>query len=563
MTASLATIVKDGKLINIEEDHLHKGDLVVLQTADIVPADLRLIEANGLELDEFEITGEILPVTKKVDGEDEIILYMGSRVMRGTGKGIVVATGEQTEYGKVLKEVWEQDKPYQFRLAEKKHLALILLLLLAFMLQAEQSNHIFGLVIFYSTLSVVLLLSQNDELHKQILVSSELTKLERLGIQIRDRKSLKQMGDMDILCFDKTGVLTTRQMEVKSIVLADGASVPDTVQAIDEGALHWIQISSALCNDVMFFEKLDVANPIDKALISFALKNGIDVNELLLQYKRVYDKPFDSENRYMISGFEKHARKYYFAKGDPEVILRMCNRYMTATGGQKESELESWRSSRLNMGVISQRGDVAIAMACSNFPTKDYTFLCLVQLENPLQFGVREIIQEITEKGIRSILLTGDRAETAVKVAEECGIMKDSKTYLIGRTIDRMESSEIARQSAYCSVFARLLPSQKSFLIRLLQQTGHVIGMVGDGVNDGIALKAADIGISFVNGSSPLARRLAKILINDLADLLRLVESANWIKRRDTQLRVFRVLIMAGSLLCIYLWILVPRIYGR
>jgi Ca2+-transporting ATPase len=352
-------------------------------------------------------------------------------------------------------------------------------------------------------------------------------------------------------------------MEAKDIRLADGTPVTDTMQAIDESVLHWIKIACALCNDVLFFEKLDVANPIDKALISFALKNGIDIKELLLQYKRIYDKPFDSENRYMVGGFEKDAREYYFAKGDPEIILRMCNRYMTVDGSQKESEFEFWRTNRLNMEAISQSGGTAIAMAYSNFPAKDYTFLCLIQLENPVQVGVPEIIGEIMERGMRSILLTGDRAEAAVRVAEECGITKESKTYLSGRTIDRMESSEVARQSEYCSVFARLLPSQKGFLIRLLQQNGHCVGMVGDGVNDGIALKAADIGISFVKDSSPVASRLAKVLINDLADLLRLLESARRIKRRAAQLKVFRVLIVAGSLLSLYLWIFAPHFLGR
>jgi Ca2+-transporting ATPase len=127
--------------------------------------------------------------------------------------------------------------------------------------------------------------------------------------------------------------------------------------------------------------------------------------------------------------------------------------------------------------------------------------------------------------------------------------------------IDRMESSEVARQSSYCSVFARLIPSQKGFLIRLFQQKGHLIAMVGDGPNDGIALKVADIGISYVKNSSPIARRLSKILINDLADLLMLIEGANRIKRRVKHLKLFRILIIAISLLSIYMWIFSPQYF--
>jgi Ca2+-transporting ATPase len=561
MTGDFVTIVGDGKLINIDDDNLRIGDTVVLQTQDIVPADLKLMEANGLEVDEFDITGELLPVVKKAEDEDAI-LYVGSKVTKGTGKGVVIAIGEETEYGKVLRQSWEQEKPFQFHLIKKKYLSPILLLLLAFLIQAEHSNHVFALAIFYSILSLVLLLSQNEELHRHIIVSKEFKKLGRADIQIRDMKALEQMGDVDILCFDKTGVLTTRQMEVKNIYLAEGDVVTDAVSDIDKDTLHLINTACALCHDVQFFEKLDQANPVDKALIAFAQKNGLDARELLSRSRRIYDQPFDSENRYMSCGFEIEGREYYFAKGDPDIIRKMCNRYITVAGVRKGVGAKFWRLNRSNMETINQNGDIVIALAYSNTSSSDFIFLCLLQMENPLQVGVCETIKGITEKGIRSMLLTGDRAETAVSVAEACGITNNSKKFLTGKTLDRMESPEIVRQSAYCSVFARLLPSQKGFLIRLLQQGDHCVGMVGDGVNDGIALKAADIGISFVENSSPIARRLAKILINELVDLSSLIDSAHRVKRRMGQLKVFRIGIMAASLFSVYVWVFAPYIFG-
>jgi Ca2+-transporting ATPase len=558
MTGDFVTIISDGKLINIDKSNLRIGDTVVLQTHDLVPADLKLVGANGLEVDEFDITGELLPVIKKVEDED-VILYAGTKITRGTGDGVVTTIGEETEYGKVLKQSWEQAEPYQFRLFEKKYLSLVLLLLLAFLIQAEYSNHVFALAVFYSILSLVLLLSQNEELHRHILVSKELAKLGRSGIQIRDTKALERMGDMDTFCFDKTGVLTTRQMMVKTVYFADGMIIADSAPTIDESVFHWIKIACAVCNDVSIWEKLEQANPMDKALISFAMKNGVNVKELLQRHKRIYDKPFDSENRHMVSGFEMDGKEVYFAKGDAEVIQKMCGSYMTMMGGRKKIGAEFWHANRSNMEAINQNGNTVIALAYSNASTTGYTFLGLLELENPLQVGVRETIRKITERGTRSILMTGDRAETAVSVAEACGITNDSNLVLTGRTLDRMESPEIARQSAYCSVFARLLPSQKGFLIRLLQQGGHCVGMIGDGVNDGIALKVADVGISFVENSSPVARRLAHILINTLDDLGRLVESAKRIKRRNGQLRIVRIGIMAASLIGVYAWTVITH----
>ena len=557
MNGNLVTIVKDGKLINIEEDHLRKNDMVVLQTADIVPAELKLVEANGLEVDEFDITGELLPVLKRV--EDDVIIYMGSRIIRGTGKGVVLATREQTEFGRILNQSWEQNQIYKFRFVEKKYLGLVLLLLPAFAIQVTQSTNLIGVIAFYLLLSTILLLLQNNELFKYLLVSNELKDLERFNIQIRDMKILERLSHMNILCFDKTGVLTTRQMDVKNIYLAGRILNTDNVSTLDKNAFHWIKIACALCNDVLFFEKLDLANPIDKALISFAQKNGVNVYELLLRHKRIYDKPFDSENRYMACGFEIDNKEHYFAKGDPGAILRMCNRYMTATGDRKKMDFDFWGLNLSNMQAINRSDDTVIALAyttdTSDKTPQNYTFLCLLQLENPLEPGARETIKVVTEKGIRSILLTGDRAETAGRIAEECGITKDATMFLTGGTIERMELREVARQSSYCSVFARLIPSQKGILIRLLQQKGHCVGMVGDGLNDGIALKVADVGISFLKKSSPIARRFSKILINDLTDLLRLIEAAERIKWRAGQLKLLGIFMIAVSLLSLYMWI--------
>jgi Ca2+-transporting ATPase len=558
---NLVTIIKEGELINTDEDNLRTDDIVVLQAGEIVPADLKLVDARGLEIDEFEITGEILPVIKKVDDQDGMI-YMGSRVVRGTGKGVVVATGEQTENGRVLAQGWEQNKPYEFRIFKKNYLALIGLVLPAFIIQFVLSNNDFGVIVFYLLLALILMLLQNDALFNYLLVSNELNNLRRFNIQIRDARTLEGMNEIDLIGFDKTGVLTTREMEVKNIYFADKILDSDNVfHSLEESTAHVVKIACALCNDVFYFEKMALANPIDKALISFALKNGVNVKELLQQYKRIFDEPFDSENRYTASGFAFDNNVYYFAKGDPEIILRMCNYYITATGAKKKVDFGFWLLNNSTLDAISQDGDTAIALAYTSNITdetpREYTFLCMLQLENPLQRRVREIIREITKRGIRSILLTGDRADTAARIGMASEITRNSRAYLDGRTIEGMELSEVARQSEYCSVFARLTPSQKGVLIRLLQQKGHCVAMVGDGPNDGIALKVADIGISFVEKSSPIARRLSKILINNLADLLRLIESAHRIKWRSNRLRLLRTLLLAGSLLSIYGWIVV------
>lgn len=558
MTENHVTIEQGGKLINIAEDDLSINDLVVIQTGDIVPADLKLIEARSLEVDEFDLTGELLPVFKV--GDENTTVYRGSKVISGTGKGMVVAIGEQTEYGQIFKQKWEQSQPSELRLVDKRYFWLTILYLPAFVIQLFQSNNPALVIVVFLLFSFTLNLLQNDDLFKHLIISGIVKRLKRANIQIRDIDALERLAGVNIICFDKTGVLTTRRMDIKTVYFADrileaaGGSL-----AIEESTGHLVTTACALCNDVMYYEKVDLANPIDKALITFAQKNGADIKQMLLRYRRIYDKPFDSENRYMACGFEtSDAERHYFAKGDPEVILRMCTHYLVSAGARKKTDHEFWTTIKSSVDTIVQSGDTAIALAyktgnSADNSTEEYAFLCLLQLENSLQPGVEAVIRKISEKGIRSLLLTGDKAETAAKIGAESGITSGLKAVLTGRAIERMEWAEVGRQAAYCSVFARLTPSQKGMLVRQLQQTGQCVVMVGDGPNDGIALKMADVGISLVNNSSFIARNLSKILINDLADLLTLLEGSLKIKRGIEQFKLGRVFIFVVFFLGIYL----------
>jgi len=553
------TIVKTGKIANIAEDDLCKGDILLLQAGDLVPADLKLLEARGLEVDEFDLTGEIMPVDKKVNGED-ILVYRGSRVTRGNGKGVVIAAGEETEYGKILKQRWGQVK-YKFpSLIKRRYFTLLVFLLPPFIISLTRYGNLALTCTVYLAMAVIVVLMQNDELFKYVLTSSEVKKITNESIQIHDETSLDSINKIDIVCFDKTGVLTTREMEVELVHFAD--ETPDMDSFLSNKHISNLTgIACALCNDVIFSEKITQADPIDRALISFASKNGIDRNEIVPKYKRIYEKPFDSEDRYMACGFEHKNKKIYFAKGDPEVILRMCKNYITTSGVEKKASLSFLSSITAKTYSINQKGDVAIALAYSSAtsetPPPHYSFLCLLQLTNRVKPGVPEVVRDLKEKGKRTLILTGDRPETAMKIAGEIGIDNESGYCLTGNSMARMEFLEIARQSDHISVFARLSPSQKGILIMLLRQRNNSVAMVGDGANDTIALKVADVGISFFENSSPLAKRVSKILINDLADLMTLIQSARRTKWRIKYLMLFRAVVLTSMSLVLYLQMLI------
>ena len=554
LKGNTVTVVQKDKIVSIAEEDLCKGDILLLQAGDLVPADLKLLESRGLEIDEFDLTGEIRPADKRISGED-VFVYRGSRVIRGSGKGVVIATGDQTEYGEILKQRYGQVK-YTFpSLLKEKYFVLLIFLLPPFIVSLTQSSNPALICIVYLVVAVSVGVLQNNTLFNYILTPREVKKIESQNIRMQDATSLDNVKDINIICFDKTGVLTTRDLEVKHIQFAD--ETPDIdLFASDKQIYNNTKLACALCNDVVFFEKIALADSIDRALIAFAIKNGVNVKELMSKSERIYEKPFDSEDRYMACGFELENGKTYFAKGDPEIILRMCQTYLTVSGIERKVSFDFLSTINTQTHTINQSGDVAIALAYGSTAIESsppqYTFLCLIQLENPVKPGVPEVVKTLQDSRIRVLLLTGDRPETALKVSGEIGIENPSGYCLSGKSIAQMDLSEVARQSDYVSVFARLLPSQKGILIMLLQQRNHVVAMVGDGANDTVAIKVADIGISFIENSSPLAKRVAKILINELADLVTILQSVKRIQGRVKYLLLFRSAVLLAIFLLVY-----------
>ena len=479
LKGDMAAAVRKGMIVNIAADDLRVGDLVLIQTGDIVPADLKLLEAFDLEVDEFGLTGEIMPVPKCVEPETEVRVFQGSHVLRGHGKGVVIAAGEDTEYGKILKQSSRYTK------------------------------------------------DEKIQLLKSLVLRRLQKKLLKRNIFLRHEGVLDEIRKVDVFLFDKTGVLTTRDIKVREIYPGGGNSSIDCVR--NRETWDTIMIGCTLCHDLAYHQTMAFANPVDRALISFAQENGVNINESLREYQRIYQKPFNSEERYMACGYDHvySGKRIYFAKGDPEVLLKKCNSYVTPLGERRSKDFSFLSALRVKMKEMSYGGSVVIALAYSeNSFVEPYTFLCLFRLENPLKPDAKAVLRELGEKGIRNVIFTGDRTETALRIAVETGIDNAAKFYLTGRDIEKMPPSEVVKQCEYVSVFTRLSPSQKGIITRIFQQRGHRVAVIGDGTNDVIALKSADVGISFIERSSPVAKRAAKVLINDLTDILRVVETA-------------------------------------
>ena len=552
-------VLKANMLSNIPDEELHQGDVVLVQAGDLVPADLRLDETHGLEVDEWELTGEITPVAKQV-GEEDVFIYRGSRVTRGHGKGVVIAAGAETEYAKILQQRWEPRATKPPPLITRRSLLLLLLLPPGAMLLSHYHSAIIVYFLIGVAASLIVWL-QNGAWFTARLTARAVSDLARQNIHLRDVAALNVIGHVNIACLDKTGILTTLEIAVKHIHFVD--ETPDrawfsSALARDHAHAALINLACALCNDVYYLEKRERANPIDKALIAFAAQHGYAIDEVAPQYCRVYDQPFASDARYMVAGFEQDDRRWYFAKGDPDVILKMCRSYRTAAGDEKLINFPFYTAVKTKLDAITQAGNTVIALAYSPGGSagspEHYAFLGLIELENPVRSGLPKTIRALKEAGIRSIMLTGDRPETALVVSDQAGIGAYPRYCLTGRQIATMNLEEVARQAKYVSVFARMLPSHKGLLVRLLQRDQQRVVMLGDGANDTIALRAADVGISLVEHSSPLARRVSEVLITDLADLLTLIESARRLQAKAGDVDALRLAAVFMLFLGLYTW---------
>jgi Ca2+-transporting ATPase len=559
MSRNSVTIDKGGRLINIDEEKISTGDLVVVQAGEIVPADIRLLEAEGLEVDEFKLTGELLPVGKKAEKEKDLILR-GSRVVRGYGKGKAIAIGSDTEYGKILKSHIQSNAPGKIILIKKKYFWLIAILSPLLWRNPTETGAYLSNLLFFLSFSIILILLQNNDLYKYYLSKWIAGKFgKKMGYLIAPDLLLK-IYDVNYFCFDKTGVLTSRQIDVKELFFPENNS---TISSLieDNPLFSATKKALVLCNDVFYLEKIGTSNPIDRAMFRFAERNKVDVSEIFSIHTRILEEPFDSEKRFMSAGFKSFdGSNHFFIKGDPEVVLPKCNHYLSSNGERKNIDFQIRAGIDRKLSDIFQNGNTAIAIAYTDEnpgkTTKKFALLCIVEFQSPLHPDSRSIIKRIQREKKRALLLTGDRHETALSVALMSGIADDPNEYLTGKMISKMSLSEVSIQSKFCSVFARLKPSQKGVLIRLFQQQGHKVMMIGDGANDGIALRVADIGVSFFHNSSPIARNVAGILVNDLGEIKTIIDTAKRTRLLLSQLKIVRVGLIALMLLSVYCFLL-------
>jgi magnesium-transporting ATPase (P-type) len=559
-----AIVLRDGKRVSISAEELVPGDVVVIQSGDRVPADLRLFSIHSLQVDESMLTGESLSVEKHTDavardvplGDRLDMAFSGTLVTFGQATGLVVATGDHSEIGRIssmLAEVHRLSTPLTRQMtqfASWLSLAILSIALIAALFGVLVQG--FSLADMFLA-SVGLAVAAIPEGLPAIITITLAIGVQRMASRnaiVRLLPAVETLGSVNVICSDKTGTLTRNEMMVQSLVLANseydvsgngydphGDFIGRRGDAGRDEALQTLCRAAILCNDAAIIEQDEVwtlhGDPMEGALIVLGMKAGYDPLLLSEEMPRTDVIPFESEHRFMATLHHDHlAKGYIFVKGACETLLPRCRGQYTMAGEQA-LDTDYWLRQTEDIASRGQR-TLALAMRSAepdqqvlNFSHVDdnLVLLGLLGIMDPPREEAVEAIKHCHAAGIDVKMITGDHAITAMAIARSMGITDHGRAVL-GNELENMDESSLAHAVKHNHVFARTSPEHKLHLVQALQADGQVVAMTGDGVNDAPALKRADIGVAMGIKGSEAAKEAADMVLADdnFASIVRAVE---------------------------------------
>lgn len=543
-------VIRDGERKILPARELVPGDVVILNSGDRVPADLRLFFTKDVVADEAALTGESVPIGKNTlpiprpnlsPGDQQCVAFSGTFVTRGLAKGVVVATGENTEFGKIAKLVWVTRKvatPLQQKIGAFTETLMVCIFALGII--NLLLGYLFGFSLSYSFLATIALIVAAMPEMLPMLVTSILalsaSAMAKRNALIRLLPAAETLGSTTVICSDKTGTLTKNEMTVVRVhaggkdYRVSGAGYLPIGEFTLDGKVISTQCDTVLmetlragflCSNATL-RKSDgryeiVGDPTEAALVVAAAKAGIADSR-----PRLDEIPFESERMYMATLYEGGSNNILYVKGSPEVVLRMCQSQLTDTG-MEPVEVEAVLA---KADEIAGEGLRLIGMAYKALP-KDKKSIEIAHIEGLIFLGLQGMIdpprEEVIEAihkckmaGIRPVMITGDHAKTAEAIAYQLGIIESAKDgVLTGEELTRMTDDELYEVVDRVSVYARVAPEHKLRIARQLQGRGQIVAMTGDGVNDAPALRAADIGIAMGITGTEVSKEVAAMILTD------------------------------------------------
>ncbi len=550
-----ARVTRGGRRQQIEATQLVPGDVVHLRPGDKVPADLRLFDVRSLRVDESILTGESMTVDKTEDesveeaalGDRHGMVFSGTLVAYGRASGLVVATGQSTEIGKINELTESAEQVTTPLLRQIKQFSRVLTL---FILGLSAATFLFGFFVRENTLSemflavVALAVAAIPEGLPAILTITLAIGVQSMAKRkaiVRRLPAVETLGAVSVICTDKTGTLTRGEMSVKHLQVGDRryevtgtgyesegtiSREEEEVSLEDDPVLDQMLIGGILCNDSTLREKegqwFVEGDPVEGALLALARKAGLDRDSVSKEWARLASVPFESDHKYMATlneGPEKARR--VFLKGAPEVVIRRC-RNQIGLDGEEDLDTRHWEAT---LDELAGKGERMLALAvktCSG-ETDDlghddlnegFTFVGLWGLMDPPREETVAAVETCHEAGIQVKMITGDHKQTAAAIGRQIGL-RGTDQALSGKELEGMSDEELQQAARDVDVFARTSPEHKLRLVKALQAGGTIVAMTGDGVNDAPALKAADVGVAMGIKGTEAAKEAAKVVLTD------------------------------------------------
>ncbi|MEY4483943.1 MAG: hypothetical protein RL693_1395 [Verrucomicrobiota bacterium] len=606
LSALKVRVLRGGKEDSIAAAELVPGDLIMFAAGDAVAADARLLETAALEVAEAALTGESLPVAKHQELMDEDtaladrrnMVYSGTHIAAGRGKAIVVATGTDTEVGRIAQlttSAKDARTPLELRIQQFGNYLVgagivLFALVIAFGLLRGMP---FGEILMVAISQMVSMVPEGLPVAMTIALAVGMQRMARRGAIVRRLAAVETLGSTSVICSDKTGTLTNNEMTVTTLWLPGGRTIEVTgagyspegklleagqeVSASDVPVRRLIE-ASALCNDGQLVppERHEkhwraLGDPTETALLTLALKNCIELESLRHHSPRRAEIPFDSVTKMMATQHGHGAQGRVIIKGAPEMVIELCS---TALEGDQNRPIdESFRLEARN--AAHEMGDRALRLLAvcelndwaldetagfSQFQGKA-TFLGLIGQMDPPRDEAKAAVAECRAAGVRVVMVTGDHKLTGLAIARSLDIARDGDMAVDGHELEQMSEKELCINLDRISVFARVHPAQKLRIVEAFQSQNKVVAMTGDGVNDAPALARADVGVAMGITGTEVAKGAAKIVITDdnFATIVKAIEEGRLVYQNLRKMVLFlfttsidEVIILLGALLLGY-----------
>ena len=580
MTTPKSLVRRNGEVIEVNSEDLVPGDILVIDAGRFIPADVRLIESANLQIEESALTGESVPSEKNADfitkdekipvGDKENMAFMSTMATYGRGEGVVVATGMETEIGKIAKILDEDEStltPLQIKLDELgKILGYIAMGICAviFVVGIIQKRPVLGMFMTSISLAVAAI-PEGLVAIVAIVLAMGVNKMSKKNAIVRKLPAVETLGAVNIICSDKTGTLTQNKMTVvKTYTLDNLREVPskgrDFVANKDETELIR---SFVLCSDASIDNGQDIGDPTEIALVVLGDRFNLEKNTLNTKYKRVSENPFDSDRKLMSTLNEETDGKYrVHTKGAIDNILLRADKILL--DGKIVALTEEMKEKILKAATeMSDDALRVLGVAFKDVDTvidpeemeKELVVVGIVGMIDPPRTEVKDSITEAKNAGITPIMITGDHKNTAVAIAKELGIATDISQSLTGAEIDELSDKEFSENIGKYKVFARVSPEHKVKIVRAFKQKGNIVSMTGDGVNDAPSLKFADIGVAMGITGTDVSKGASDMILTDdnFTTIVHAIEEGRNIYNNIKKTIIFLLSCNLGEIICIFL----------